>query len=121
MVTKRFWMKIPIRMKKKYWMINKQKTKTKDKMININHKILFYQKKFKSEVIDSFIDSYAAGETPIPCVQCNQTVKFRDLFEVSKEPLPALTTTISALGAKPVYLPFDAAPFPAAVPVTCVP
>ena len=52
--------------------------------ININHKILFYQK-FKSEVIDSFIDSYAAGETPIPCVQCNQTVKFRDLFKYAKE------------------------------------
>ena len=53
--------------------------------INIDHKILFYQKKFKSEVIDSFIDSYAAGETPIPCVQCNQTVKFRDLFRYAKE------------------------------------
>ena len=53
--------------------------------ININHKILFYQKKFKSEVIDSFIDSYAAGETPIPCVQCNQTVKFRDLFIYAKD------------------------------------
>ena len=53
--------------------------------INIQHKILFYQKKFKSEVIDSFIDSYAAGETPIPCVQCNQTVKFRDLFKYAKE------------------------------------
>ena len=54
-------------------------------IININHKILFYQKKFKSEVIDAFIDSYAAGETPIPCVQCNQTVKFRDLFKYAKE------------------------------------
>ncbi len=53
--------------------------------INIDHKILFYQKKFKSEVIDSFIDSYTAGETPIPCVQCNQTVKFRDLFKYSKD------------------------------------
>ena len=53
--------------------------------ININHKILFYQKKFKSEVIDTFIDSYAAGETPIPCVQCNQTVKFRDLFKYAKD------------------------------------
>ena len=53
--------------------------------ININHKILFYQKKFRSEVIDSFIDSYAAGETPIPCIQCNQTVKFRDLFKYAKE------------------------------------
>ena len=53
--------------------------------LNINHKILFYQKKFKTEVIDSFIDSYAAGETPIPCVQCNQTVKFRDLFKYAKD------------------------------------
>ncbi len=53
--------------------------------LNINHEILYYQKKFKSEVIDSFIDSYAAGETPIPCVQCNQTVKFRDLFKYAKD------------------------------------
>jgi tRNA-specific 2-thiouridylase len=52
--------------------------------LNIDHKILFYQKKFKEEVIDSFIDSYIAGETPIPCVQCNQTVKFRDLFKYAK-------------------------------------
>ena len=52
--------------------------------LNINHEILFYQKKFKSEVIDSFIDSYTAGETPIPCVQCNHTVKFRDLFKYAK-------------------------------------
>ncbi len=53
--------------------------------IDIKHEILYYQKKFKSEVIDSFIDSYVAGETPIPCVQCNQTVKFRDLFKYAKE------------------------------------
>ena len=53
--------------------------------LNIDHKILYYQKKFKTEVIDSFINSYVAGETPIPCVQCNQTVKFRDLFRFSKE------------------------------------
>ena len=53
--------------------------------ININHEILYYQKKFKSDVIDSFIDSYAAGETPIPCVQCNQSVKFRDLFKYAKD------------------------------------
>ena len=53
--------------------------------LNIEHKILYYQKKFKTEVIDSFINSYVAGETPIPCVQCNQTVKFRDLFRFSKE------------------------------------
>ena len=53
--------------------------------LDIKHKILFYQKKFKTEVIDSFVDSYMSGETPIPCVQCNQTVKFRDLFKYSKE------------------------------------
>ena len=53
--------------------------------IGIRHKILFYQKKFKTEVVDAFIDSYASGETPIPCVQCNQTVKFRDLFKYAKD------------------------------------
>ena len=53
--------------------------------INIDHEILYYQKKFKSEVMNSFVDSYAAGETPIPCVQCNQTVKFRDLFKYAKD------------------------------------
>ena len=53
--------------------------------LNIDHKILYYQKKFKEDVIDSFIDSYVAGETPIPCVRCNQTVKFRDLYSSAKE------------------------------------
>ncbi len=53
--------------------------------LNIQHKILYYQNKFKQGVIDNFVDSYLKGETPIPCVQCNQTVKFKDLFEVSKE------------------------------------
>jgi len=53
--------------------------------LNIDHKILYYQKKFKKDVIDSFIESYANGETPIPCVQCNQTVKFRDLYAYAKE------------------------------------
>ena len=53
--------------------------------LNIDHKILYFQKKFKEDVIDSFVDSYAAGETPIPCVQCNQTVKFRDLHSYARE------------------------------------
>jgi len=52
--------------------------------LGIEHKILYYQNKFKSGVIDNFVESYLKGETPIPCVQCNQTVKFKDLFEVSK-------------------------------------
>ena len=53
--------------------------------LNIEHKILYYQKKFKENVIDEFINSYTEGETPIPCVQCNQTVKFRDLYAYAKE------------------------------------
>ena len=53
--------------------------------LDIEHKILYYQKKFKNEVINTFVDSYASGETPIPCVQCNQTVKFRDLYLYSKK------------------------------------
>ena len=53
--------------------------------LDIEHKILYYQKKFKKDVIDSFVDSYMSGETPIPCVQCNQTVKFRDLYSYSLE------------------------------------
>ena len=53
--------------------------------IGIDHQILYYQKEFKKKVSDSFIDSYMAGETPIPCVQCNQTVKFRDLFKYAKD------------------------------------
>jgi len=52
--------------------------------LKIEHKILYYQNKFKEGVIDNFIDSYLNGETPIPCVQCNKTVKFTDLFEEAK-------------------------------------
>ncbi len=52
--------------------------------LNIDHKILYYQNNFKQGVIDNFVESYLKGETPIPCVQCNQTVKFKDLFDVAK-------------------------------------
>ena len=52
--------------------------------LNIEHKILYYQSKFKQGVVDNFVESYLAGETPVPCIQCNQTVKFKDLFEESK-------------------------------------
>ena len=53
--------------------------------LGIEHKILYYQNKFKSGVIDNFVESYLKGETPIPCIQCNQTVKFKDLFEEAKK------------------------------------
>ncbi|KJV69636.1 tRNA 2-thiouridine(34) synthase MnmA [Candidatus Neoehrlichia procyonis] len=48
------------------------------------HYVLNYEQVFKKEVIDDFISSYERGETPIPCVKCNQTVKFRDLLHTMK-------------------------------------
>ena len=53
--------------------------------LNIDHKILYFQERFKKDVIDSFVESYIGGETPIPCVKCNQTVKFRDLYAYAQE------------------------------------
>ena len=52
--------------------------------LDIEHKVFYYQNKFKEGVIDNFVESYLRGETPIPCIQCNKTVKFNDLFEESK-------------------------------------
>lgn len=49
------------------------------------HYVLNYESKFRESVVDEFADSYMRGETPIPCVQCNQSVKFRDLLKVSKD------------------------------------
>ena len=55
--------------------------------LDIDHKVLFYQNKFKKGVIDNFVESYLKGETPIPCIQCNKTVKFNDLFNEAKKAL----------------------------------
>ncbi len=52
--------------------------------LDIDHYVFNYENKFKNEVINTFVDSYLKGETPIPCVNCNQTVKFRDLLQASK-------------------------------------
>lgn len=49
------------------------------------HYVLDYESNFRQSVIDDFVDSYLQGETPIPCVRCNQTVKFRDLLDVAKD------------------------------------
>lgn len=49
------------------------------------HYVLDYENVFKESVIDDFADSYLRGETPLPCVKCNQKVKFRDLFKVAKD------------------------------------
>ena len=52
---------------------------------NFEHLVLDYQDKFFDGVINNFVDSYANGETPLPCVKCNQTVKFSDLLNESKK------------------------------------
>ncbi len=52
--------------------------------LNIPHYVLNYESLFKESVIDDFANSYLRGETPIPCVRCNQTVKFRDLLKMAK-------------------------------------
>lgn len=49
------------------------------------HYVLNYENNFKDSVIEDFADSYLRGETPIPCVRCNQTVKFRDLLAVARD------------------------------------
>ncbi len=53
--------------------------------IGIPHYILDYESKFSISVMDDFADSYMRGETPIPCVRCNQSVKFRDLLATAKD------------------------------------
>ncbi len=53
--------------------------------IGIPHYVLDYESRFRDAVIDEFADSYARGETPVPCIQCNRTVKFRDLLAVARD------------------------------------
>ena len=53
--------------------------------IKIEHQVMNYEDIFNDEVIEKFADSYIKGETPIPCIDCNQTVKFRDLFKFAKK------------------------------------
>jgi tRNA-specific 2-thiouridylase len=53
--------------------------------INIPHYVLDYEQRFRADVMDDFAESYLRGETPIPCVRCNQKVKFRDLLKTARE------------------------------------
>ncbi len=53
--------------------------------LGIPHYVLDYEARFRARVIDDFVDSYVAGKTPIPCVRCNETVKFTDLLETARD------------------------------------
>ncbi len=53
--------------------------------IGIPHYVLDYEKRFRSEVIEDFAETYVRGETPVPCIRCNETVKFRDLLMVARD------------------------------------
>ena len=54
-------------------------------LLGIPHYVLDYENLFKQQVMDEFADSYLQGHTPIPCVKCNQTVKFKDLLSTARE------------------------------------
>ncbi|MCK0068722.1 tRNA 2-thiouridine(34) synthase MnmA [Kordiimonas laminariae] len=54
-------------------------------MLGIPHYVLDYESRFKEQVMEDFADSYIKGETPIPCVKCNQTVKFKDLLDTARD------------------------------------
>ncbi|MFT4074347.1 MAG: tRNA 2-thiouridine(34) synthase MnmA [Asticcacaulis sp.] len=53
--------------------------------IGIPHYVLDYESRFRDSVIEEFADSYLRGETPVPCIRCNQSVKFHDLLDVAKD------------------------------------
>jgi tRNA-specific 2-thiouridylase len=53
--------------------------------LSIPHYVLDYENRFRAEVMDAFADSYLRGETPVPCIACNRTVKFRDLMRTARE------------------------------------
>jgi tRNA-uridine 2-sulfurtransferase len=53
--------------------------------IGIPHYVLDYESRFRQEVMEDFADAYLRGETPVPCIRCNQTVKFRDLMDMAKD------------------------------------
>ncbi|HZC97914.1 MAG TPA: tRNA 2-thiouridine(34) synthase MnmA [Bradyrhizobium sp.] len=53
--------------------------------IGIPHYVLDYESRFRESVIDNFADSYALGETPVPCIECNRSIKFRDLLSTARE------------------------------------
>ena len=65
--------------------IDIQDARTVSARLGIPHYVLDYESRFHNQVIQDFADSYLRGETPIPCVRCNQTVKFSDLLATARD------------------------------------
>ncbi|MFZ3034095.1 MAG: tRNA 2-thiouridine(34) synthase MnmA [Parvibaculum sp.] len=82
--------------------------------IGIPHYVLDYEERFRAAVMDDFAESYVAGETPIPCVRCNERVKFRDLLETARDLGAAALATGHYIASRPgpngrqLYRPKDA-------------
>jgi tRNA-specific 2-thiouridylase len=53
--------------------------------LGISHYVLDYERRFRSAVMEDFADTYLAGQTPVPCIRCNQRVKFADLLDMARE------------------------------------
>ena len=84
--------------------------------LDIPHYVLDFESRFKEAVIDDFVASYLAGATPIPCVKCNQTVKFADLLARAKDLDASCLATghyvesrMRAAGGRDLFTPADMA------------
>ncbi|MEZ5840261.1 MAG: tRNA 2-thiouridine(34) synthase MnmA [Hyphomicrobiales bacterium] len=81
--------------------------------LGIPHYVLDYEDRFREAVIDAFAESYISGETPVPCIACNQTVKFHDLLETARDLGAAALATghyvqsRPATGGRALYRPVD--------------
>src|SRR6201989_1986462 len=60
--------------------------RTAAESLGVSHYVLDYESRFRQQVMEDFADAYLRGETPIPCIRCNQTVEFRDLLDEGREP-----------------------------------
>ena len=69
--------------------------------LGIPHYVLDYENRFSQAVIEEFADSYLAGETPVPCIRCNQRVKFRDLLDTARELGAAALATGHYIASQP--------------------
>src|SRR5712675_1392378 len=70
--------------------------------LGMPHYVLDYESRFRESVIDNFADSYALGETPVPCVECNRSIKFRDLLATARELGAAVLANVHYVASRPL-------------------